>query len=331
MKTASLFALALSTACVLHAADAGNPATLPDPVAVVDGANISRSDVEAAINTVIARAGKRPEEVSDDMRLQLAQRVVNDMIGEKLIEKSSSGVKIADEEVDARYKQLAAKFSDPAQLEAQMKASGVTEATVKTQLRESMRERKWVNQQIADKVSVSDKDAEAFYKAHPELFKKPEMVRASHIFIGVDKDAKPDVVAEKQKAIEAAADRISKGEAFEKVAKEVSEDKTTADKGGDLNFFPRTGSPVPEEFADAAFALKPGEVSKPVRTQLGFHLIKQTGHQDPTTVSLEQAKPKLLAYMEEQQRQQAVSSLIAQLRAKADVKNNLPPEAKSQP
>lgn len=84
---------------------------------------------------------------------------------------------------------------------------------------------------------MTDKDAETFYKANTDKFVSPAEVRASHILVRVPPESKPEVVVEKQKAAEAIAARVKKGEDFAKLAKELSEDPSAKENSGDLNFF----------------------------------------------------------------------------------------------
>lgn len=91
-----------------------------------------------------------------------------------------------------------------------------------------------------------------------------EQVHARHILLDKEEDA------------QAALERIQKGEDFAKVAQEVSTDTATKEKGGDLGWFPR--GQMLAEFEDAAFALKPGEVSGVVHTAYGYHIIKLEEH-----------------------------------------------------
>jgi parvulin-like peptidyl-prolyl isomerase len=78
------------------------------------------------------------------------------------------------------------------------------------------------------------------------------------------------------------------------------------------------------EFSKAAFAMKKGEISDPVRSEFGYHVIKVTDHKDAETVTLEKVKPQLLAYLEKQKKQQAIEKVLQDVRSKADVKINLP-------
>jgi parvulin-like peptidyl-prolyl isomerase len=79
------------------------------------------------------------------------------------------------------------------------------------------------------------------------------------------------------------------------------------------------------EFADAAFKLKQDEVSSaPVRSQFGYHIIKQTGRKEAETITFDKAKPQLIAYLKNQKKQGEISKVVKEIRDKADVKVNLP-------
>ena len=78
------------------------------------------------------------------------------------------------------------------------------------------------------------------------------------------------------------------------------------------------------EFSEAAFKMKKDEISEPVRSQFGFHVIKVTDHKDGETVTLEKAKPKLLTFLKQQKRQGEIEKVVKGIREKADVKINLP-------
>ena len=142
-------------------------------------------------------------------------------------------------------------------------------------------------------VTVSDADIKSYYDAHLSEFMTDEQVKVSYLELSMKDLAKSVKVDESElkayykeheasystedftsaeKKITEIAARIKKGEAFDKLAKEYSQDPGSAIKGGDLGFFSRGMMVKP--FEDAAFKLKVGEVSKPVRTQFGYHLIK---------------------------------------------------------
>jgi peptidyl-prolyl cis-trans isomerase D len=123
----------------------------------------------------------------------------------------------------------------------------------------------------SDKVDISQEEIKAYYDENVDDFVIQEQVRARHILIKVSPDADDKKVEETRTKAEQIRARAKKGEDFASLAEKHSEGPT-AKKGGDLGYFPR-GSMV-KEFEDAAFSLKPGDVSEVVRTQFGFHVIK---------------------------------------------------------
>ncbi|HUK65279.1 MAG TPA: SurA N-terminal domain-containing protein [Anaeromyxobacteraceae bacterium] len=142
--------------------------------------------------------------------------------------------------------------------------------------------------EFADKNGPS---IEKYYKDNPSRFDRKKEVRARHILIRVDPKASAADVEAAKKRIEAIAERIKKGEDFAKVASEVSEDPGSKSRGGDLGKFGQ--GVMTKTFEDAAFALKAGQVSDPVRTPFGWHLIKVEEVQEPEVLSLDKARPEI--------------------------------------
>jgi len=301
---------------------AKKPFVLTDPVAVVEGVEIKKAELEAAFASVLSQQKMAPGSLPDDQRMQGYRMILDDMIIEKLITKRSAEVKVPDEELTAQFEKIKGNFGSEAELKKQVEAAGQTIEKVKENLRERLQQEHWIDEQIKDKADVTDADATDFYKKNPDQFKAPEQVRASHILIAVPADAKPEVVIEKEKAAKAIADRVKKGEPFDKLAKELSEDPSAKQNGGDLDFFAREAM-VPE-FSKAAFAMKKDEISDPVRSEFGYHVIKVTDRKDADVVSLEKAKPQLIAYLKQRKKQAEVEKVVQDMRAKADVKVNLP-------
>jgi peptidyl-prolyl cis-trans isomerase D len=146
--------------------------------------------------------------------------------------------------------------------------------------------------QMAAKVSVNDAELKAFYddqKARtPERFNQPEQRRVSHILLPVN-DPKEDA-AVKAKA-EGILKRAQAGEDFAKLAKEFSQDPGSATQGGDLGWSERKVFVGP--FGDAAFVMKVDEISGPVKTQFGYHILKLLGIQPASEKTFEQARADL--------------------------------------
>jgi len=146
--------------------------------------------------------------------------------------------------------------------------------------------------QLSAKISVSEEQLKAYYDDQksktPERFTQSEQRRVRHILLAVN-DPKDDAAA-KAKA-EAILKRAQGGEDFAKLAQENSQDPSSAAQGGDLGFSERKVF-VPE-FADAAFGMKEGEITGPVKTRFGYHILKLDAIQPATVKTFEQARADL--------------------------------------
>ena len=147
--------------------------------------------------------------------------------------------------------------------------------------------------EIAAGVKADDDELRALFDAEPERFVTPEKREVSHILVTVPSDAGEDEVARVRERLFALKGRILAGESFEDLARENSDDPGSAAGGGALGFIER-GMMVPE-FEAAAFALAPGEVSDPVRTSFGWHLVTVTSVQQSGSATFEDVRDQVLA------------------------------------
>jgi peptidyl-prolyl cis-trans isomerase C len=141
---------------------------------------------------------------------------------------------------------------------------------------------------------------------------RPEEVQVRHILIKVPQGAEASTVEAARLRLEAMRTTINKGADFASVARSGSED-ASASEGGDLGYFPR-GRMLPE-FDKAAFALAPGEVSEPVRTAVGWHLIYLQNRLEAADVTEEQGLDMVRAYLARQNQVQVRLRVLAQLRS----------------
>ena len=132
---------------------------------------------------------------------------------------------------------------------------------------------------LFDDINVTEDEIAKYYDEHKEHFNTPEAIRASHILVKTEKEAK-DIF-----------DEIEAGLSFEDAANKYSS-CPSKDKGGDLGEFTR-GSMVPE-FEKAAFEMEVGEVSQPVESQFGYHIIKVASKKEPGISALEEVKGKVI-------------------------------------
>lgn len=145
------------------------------------------------------------------------------------------------------------------------------------------------NAAVAGQITVSDADINSYYEQNQKLYGSPEERRASHILVAVKKDASAaDKAAAKAKAEKLSAQLIANPADFAKVAKTASDDPGSAAQGGDLGYF-GPGMMV-KPFEDAAFQMKQGQISAPVQSDFGYHVIQLTGIKPARVKPLEQVK-----------------------------------------
>jgi peptidyl-prolyl cis-trans isomerase D len=139
-------------------------------------------------------------------------------------------------------------------------------------------------------VHISEDEIRDYYETHPEDYNIPKTVEARHILIKVEQDASEEAVAKAREAIDNILEMARKGEDFEELAKQYSQGPSK-DKGGYLGSFRKESMVKP--FADKAFSMNAGEISEPVRTRFGWHIIKVEKVNPATTLSIEEAKSEI--------------------------------------
>lgn len=125
-------------------------------------------------------------------------------------------------------------------------------------------------------LEVDDAELQTYYDEHRDQFREGEQVHASHVLIRVNPGATPDEVAEAELRAEQVAKLARNGADFGELARVHSDDPGSKDSGGDLGWFGR-GRMV-DEFEDAVFGAKPGDLLGPVKSQFGYHIIKMLGY-----------------------------------------------------
>ncbi len=163
------------------------------------------------------------------------------------------------------------------------------------------------------KKAVTEEAAKKLYEDTTKAMAPEEEAHARHILVETEDQAK------------AVVDRLKKGEDFAKVAADVSKDPGSGKEGGDLGWF--TKDRMVPEFAEAAFKLKKGEVSAPVKSQFGWHVIKLEDKRTKPLPDFAAVKPQIEQYLERKAQQDAVLAL----REKAKVERLDKPAAPAAP
>lgn len=291
---------------------------LPDPVATVNGQPIGKAELERITETLLNAGGRSLKTLSLADQKRAYRQMVDNLVIDRIITALAAKEAVPSASVDARLEELRRQYPDAAAFDTDLKRNNQTLDQVRANLRNEIAREQWIDRQIAGEITVTPQEVEKFYKeGPPDKFDEPEKVAGSHILIKVRRDAPPEESLTAETRANEAATHLKQGEPFEDVALKYSDDPTVKKNKGNLGLFDRDA--VMPEFAAAAFALKTGEVSAPVRTQFGYHLIKVTDRKPAHTDTLDEARPRVTTFLVEQKRQQATARLVQKLRAEAKI------------
>jgi len=265
----------LAGAVILTAALAR--AELVDRVAaVVNNEIITLSEVEKRAAPELARVDQdSPGPDRAQKRAATLKKVLDTMIDEKLVDNELKELKVSigDKEVDAAIEEVKKSYNlNDEQLQQAVTREGYTMADYREQMRKQIGRYKLIAEKVRKNVKVSDADVQSEYDRMTRAEGEDYEVHVRHILIAVPRNASAQQVEQaRRKAAAVAEEARQAGVDFADLAKKRSEGSSSSD-GGDLGFFKR-GTMVPE-FERVAFNLKSGEVSDPVRTQFGWHVLK---------------------------------------------------------
>jgi peptidyl-prolyl cis-trans isomerase C len=289
------------------------PAVLPQVLAKIDGQPVGRDELETAVKDAEARAGRAvPADERDAVYRGLLDRVI--LFKLLATEAKVRGITVTPQEITERIAQIKQQFPNEAEFQKELTKRHTTMPQLQEEQRRDLLNAKTIEAEVAPKLAVTDQDLDAFYKGNPEQFKEPESVRASHILVGVAKDAAPAAKQAAKTEAEGLLKRVKAGEDFAALAKAHSKDSVSAAVGGDLNFFPK-GQMVPP-FDAAVFAMKPGEISNLVETDFGYHIIKLTDRRDGRVVPLAEVKDRLAEFLKQRKQQELVQQYLLSLKTK---------------
>ncbi|MDA8162680.1 MAG: peptidylprolyl isomerase [Desulfobacteraceae bacterium] len=187
-------------------------------------------------------------------------------------------------------------------------------------LKNSLLAQEMIRKEVDKDIKVSDAEAKSYYEKNKAEFSQPEMIKASHILIRVPAGADEKAWKEAEAKIKDIKSKLDKGADFAQMAKQYSEDPGTKDKGGELGFFPK-GRMVPD-FEKAAFSLKPGQISGPVKTSFGYHLIKVEEKKPAETKTLAEAMPQVKQMVKMEKQQKELTQLLDKIKTKYPVTIN---------
>ncbi|MDD2236744.1 MAG: peptidylprolyl isomerase [Kiritimatiellae bacterium] len=295
------------------------PVTPPETViAVVNGEEIKQENVNAEIAKMFPNAGQIPPAQLAQMQAQMNERVLETLIVKKLLldEANKENIEVNPDQINETIEKIRESLPPGTSLNEQLAKANMTEESFRTVLAEDLRISNLMKAKLDIEAEPSDEDLQAFYNENPQMFERPESVKASHILVKIDPEDDDAAKAEKKSKLEALREKILGGGDFAEAAKEAS-DCPSSKQGGDLGTFQR-GQMVPA-FEEAAFTQEIGTVGEVVETQFGYHIIMVTDHMDAGKVSFDEAKEAIAKQIQNKKGRTAVGDYIETLKESADI------------
>ncbi len=288
-------------------------------VVIVNDIPITETDVALEIKRILFQAKAMRQPIDESMMGSMRDKVIDSLINRELLYQRSKakGITTDAEEIDNSIDQIKQKLEAGQSFESLLAEMGITIETMRTQVGQANAIQKLIEVVVYPKAMVSEKESRIFFENNPQYFQKPEEVKASHILIQVAPDAGDEEKLAARKKIEEVQIKIEAGNDFAELARQYSEGPSNVN-GGDLGYFDRKKMVKP--FSDAAFALKPGEVSDIVETRFGFHLIKVYDKKAKSAYVFEDIKDRLREILRQQKIQDETVHYLEELRKTADVK-----------
>ena len=286
----------------------------------VNGTKITQNQVDKELAPYLERMTSMGRAVSDSQKAQLQKEILNMMTEKQLLAEKikSEGIRVTDEQINEKVKEITTRQGITIQdFEKSLQTrGGLSMAEFNSQIKMALAIEELLGSEFAKSgQSVSQEEAKKFYDDNIKNFTRTEQVKASHILIGTSGADEAGKTVAKAKAQEVLA-KVKSGADFSELAKAHST-CPSKERGGDLGFFGK-GQMVPE-FSEAAFVLKPGEISDVVETKFGYHIIKVTDRKEAGVRSFEEEKTNIVKNLETRKKQTFTRNYVEALRSKAKI------------
>jgi foldase protein PrsA len=200
----------------------------------------------------------KKEELYSLLVKQYGNEALDALVTDKIIEIEAKKEKItiSDKEKEEELKDLKESYGGEEGFKAALEQSGVTEAGIAEDIEKYLKTEKL----LEPRIDLKEEEIKAYFDENKDQFAHQEQVKASHILV------------EDEAAAKEVKSKLDKGEDFADLAKEYSTDASNAESGGELGYFGK--GEMEAAFEEAAFSLKANEISGPVKTDYGYHIIK---------------------------------------------------------
>jgi len=263
--------------------------TRPEYVGSVNGEKISK---DALYDLLISQYG------ADGVDKLITEKIIG-------IEAKKENISVKQEELDKEMTDYMDTYGGEESFNQMLEMYNVDISDIE----KSMQTNLVLEKLLEKRISITDEEMKAYFEENKDSFAEEEKVKASHILVEDEKTAKELV------------EKLAAGKDFAELAKEYSTDEASSESGGDLGLFGR-GEMV-QEFEDAVFALEIGELSEPVKTEHGYHIIKLVEKQEAKAAVFEDVKDEIKSTLFDAKVEEEYSAWLDEKFEEYEIKNFL--------
>ena len=261
---------------------------------------------------------------------KLRKEAMDEMVEQELIRQAAEaqGIQVSEAEIDTALAEISEPFDNPDEFNRRIQSEGFTPDSYRQHVGRMIAAKKYLDDIRLGVATVSDEELEAYYRDNELRLTLPEQVRVRHILLTWKPMGTTDDRAAIREQMVPILERARAGEDFAALAREYSDDSATAQNGGDTGLFHR-GQMVPA-FEAVAFALQPGEISDPVETPFGVHILRLEEHKEARLLPLDEVREQLREHIREEKMEAAVEQETERLRQEGEVEVLIPLERPGQ-
>lgn len=259
---------------------------------------------------VVAKVGDMvitKSELYDELVTQNGAQVLDMLVADKIMqsEVKKQNIVVSDEDIDTELNNMKESYGSEEIFNTELEKYGLTIEDVKKNIKSNLQ----IESLLEPYVEITDEEMKAYFEQNKSSLDQEEQVKASHILVDTEELAKE------------IKSKLDAGEDFSELAKEHSTDKSNSELGGGLGYFSR--EKMVTEFSDAAFALQIDEISSPVKTSFGYHIIKLEDKVDAKTATFEEFKDEIKKQIFQTKSYDAYMKWYAEKLEEYEIVNNL--------
>lgn len=283
-------------------------------IARVGMLKVTSGEMREALREHLWRHGRTWNDLSPQEEGEVRAEVLQNLIDERLVTSARArGGEASSVAVERELSELRRQFDQDKDFDQRLELHQMNEVQLRLAVNDAIADQNWIDGQVTSRMKlVTDAEVADWIQRHSSALTIPAIFSVAHIYLTTHDEKKPD----REPEIREIYRRLKTGEAtFEKLAAECSEDDRTKAAGGYLGWLARCR--MPEDFMTAVERMTKGQVSEPVRTELGWHIIQLVDSKPARDAAVDEVKTEVAALLTNERRAQAVKTLLSELRTKS--------------